>query len=115
VETRVMKSLEHSKSPPHHLQNGIKSALLSGTVVKYSASIVEGIEVLQAYSSPRSGHRCDLEAAARRWTEVAMRRALPFLREGPRMGRRGEQRLGAASVVAQRAEARGWGRATRGE
>jgi hypothetical protein len=31
------------------------------------------------------------------------------------MGRRGEQRLGAASVAAQRAEARGWGRATRGE
>jgi hypothetical protein len=55
VETRVMKSLEHSKSPPPHLQNGIKSALLSSTVVKYSASIVEGIEVLQAYSSPRSG------------------------------------------------------------
>jgi hypothetical protein len=40
---------------PPHLQNGIKSALLSGTIVKYSTSIVEGIEVLQAYSSPRSG------------------------------------------------------------
>jgi hypothetical protein len=63
----------------------------------------------------KKNRSCDLEAAARRWREVAVQRALPFLREGPRMGRRGEQRLGAASVAAQRAEARGWGRATRGE
>jgi hypothetical protein len=51
----VMKSLKHLKSPPPHLQNGIKSVLFLSTVVVYLASIVEGIEVLQAFSSPKLG------------------------------------------------------------
>jgi hypothetical protein len=34
-----------------------------------------------------------MEAAARRWREVVVRRALPFLREGPRMRRHDERRL----------------------
>jgi hypothetical protein len=51
----VMKSLKHSKSPPPHLQNDIKSVLFLSTVVVYLASIVEGIEVLQAFSLPKFG------------------------------------------------------------
>jgi hypothetical protein len=51
----VMKSLKHSKSPLPHLQNGVKSVLFPGTIVVYLASIVEGIEVLQAFSSPKFG------------------------------------------------------------
>jgi hypothetical protein len=51
----VMKSLKHSKSLPPHLQNGIKSVLFPSTVAVYLASIVEGIEVLQAFSLPKFG------------------------------------------------------------
>jgi hypothetical protein len=58
------------------------------TVVEYSASIVEGIEVLQAYSSPRSDLPLRLMTGAP-WLSSA----LPWIiGEGSRMDREGEER-----------------------